>query len=90
MVLHTSTQGRHPEHVLSSLKVKSGCPVSVSVSNLNNTVLPCTALYCPVVLQLNTLEIVGQSRHAGAVSAEMANALGIQHRNFFYVLKVRS
>jgi hypothetical protein len=43
-----------------------------------------------VILQLNTLEIAGQSRHAGAVSAEMANALGIQHRNFFYVLKVRS
>lgn len=35
-----------------------------------------------------TLEMVGQSRHTGAVSAAMANELGIQHRNFFYVLKV--
>jgi hypothetical protein len=42
-----------------------------------------------VLLQLSTLEMVAQSRHGGAVSADMAKALGIQHRNFFYVLKVR-
>jgi hypothetical protein len=32
--------------------------------------------------------MAGQGRHHGAVQTDMANALGVQHRNFFYVLKV--
>eukprot|EP00882_Tetradesmus_deserticola_P025248 GHRQ01027715.1.p1 GENE.GHRQ01027715.1~~GHRQ01027715.1.p1 ORF type:complete len:227 (+),score=112.66 GHRQ01027715.1:3-683(+) len=38
--------------------------------------------------QLGVLEMAGQGRHHGAVQTNMANALGVQHRNFFYVLKV--
>eukprot|EP00879_Flechtneria_rotunda_P014416 GHRR01015064.1.p1 GENE.GHRR01015064.1~~GHRR01015064.1.p1 ORF type:complete len:421 (+),score=158.19 GHRR01015064.1:280-1542(+) len=38
--------------------------------------------------QLAVLEMVGQRRHHGAVQTDMANALGIQHKNFFYVLKM--
>jgi hypothetical protein len=39
-------------------------------------------------VQLGVLEMTGQGRHHGAVQTDMANALGVQHRNFFYVLKV--
>eukprot|EP00878_Enallax_costatus_P028571 GHUV01030868.1.p1 GENE.GHUV01030868.1~~GHUV01030868.1.p1 ORF type:complete len:293 (+),score=116.82 GHUV01030868.1:458-1336(+) len=38
--------------------------------------------------QLAVLEMVGQRRHHGAVQTDMANELGVQHRNFFYVLKM--
>lgn len=46
--------------------------------------------WCLLLLQLSVLEIVGQRRIHGAVQTDMANQLGIQHRNFFYVLKARS
>jgi hypothetical protein len=45
---------------------------------------------CSCWLQLGVLEMAGQGRHHGAVQTDMANALGVQHRNFFYVLKVRA
>eukprot|EP00775_Hariotina_reticulata_P010957 gene10957-11111_t len=38
--------------------------------------------------QLAVLEMAGQRRHHGAVQTDMANELGVQHRNFFYVLKM--
>lgn len=38
--------------------------------------------------QLDTLELVARARHEGAVSADTATALGIQHKNFFYVTRM--
>lgn len=37
--------------------------------------------------QLAVLEMVGAGRERGAVQTRMAQALGIEYRNFFYVLK---
>jgi hypothetical protein len=75
------------------------CAVPCCVIMLCDAVLCCVIMLCVgvlcravssccVLLQLSTLEMVAQSRHNGAVSSDMANALAIQHRNFFYVLKV--
>lgn len=40
-------------------------------------------------LQRKTLALIGASRRRGALQSDLATSLGVENRNFFYVVKVR-
>lgn len=70
-------------------------PSTCTTTAIRQHTAVCTSTFCSMdscpcilLLQLAVLEMVGQRRHHGAVQTDMANELGVQHRNFFYVLKV--
>lgn len=41
-------------------------------------------------LQMKTLEAIAKTRHHGAFQSKLARELGVEYKNFFFVINVRT